>query len=421
MRMIYECLMWFELSFFCGSKLDNYFVLLNVSFVLHISLVLSRLSYFHFTDFSAEAFTGTYGINYGRLADNIPSPDKVVKLLKASKIKNVRIFDSDHSVLEAFSGSGLDLTIAVNNGLVKQMSSSEGQAAQWVKENVEAYQYSNIVGIAVGNEILSNDQELSAVLLAAVTNIYKALQKAQLSDKIMVSTSHSYGVFNNSFPPSSCVFADNVVQYMKPLLDFFTKIGSPFCLNAYPFLAFMYNPGKIDINYALFEKTTNIYDNVTGLYYDNLLDAQIDAAYAALETAGYKKMEVIITETGWASRGDGNEAAANVTNARTYNYNLRKRLAKKKGTPLRPKIPLKAYIFALFNEYQKTGATSERNFGLFKADGSTAYDIGFKGLKSSSPASSIKLFKDVRHRSGHGSYLWTLMTCATLLLLYLKP
>jgi exo-beta-1,3-glucanase (GH17 family) len=131
----------------------------------------------------------------------------------------------------------------------------------------------------------------------------------------------------------------------------------------------------------------------TDLHYDNMLDAQIDAAYAALEDAGFKKMEVIVTETGWASRGDDNEAAATVNNARTYNYNLRKRLAKKKGTPLRPKMVVKAYIFAVFNENLKPGPTSERNFGLFKPDGSISYDIGFHGLKSSSADSSLLSLK----------------------------
>lgn len=119
------------------------------------------------------------------------------------------------------------------------------------------------------------DQELSAALFGA--RLY------------MVSTSHSQAVFNNSFPPSSCVFADNVAQNMKPLLDFFSNIGSPFCLNAYPFLA----GDDIDINYALFENTKNIHDPKTGLYYDNLLDAQTDAAYSALGNAGYRKMEVV--------------------------------------------------------------------------------------------------------------------------------
>ncbi|KAK3199573.1 hypothetical protein Dsin_022988 [Dipteronia sinensis] len=104
---------------------------------------------------------------------------------------------------------------------------------------------------------------------------------------------------------------------MKPLLEFFSQTGSPFCLNAYPFLAYMGDPENIDINYSLFQSTQGISDSKTNLRYDNMLDAQIDAAYAALEDAGFKKMEVIVTETGWASRGDDNEAAATVDNART--------------------------------------------------------------------------------------------------------
>ena len=174
---------------------------------------------------------------------------------------------------------------------------------------------------------------------------------------------------------------------MHPLLDFFSPLPSPFCLTAYPFLSYTYASDTIAVNYALFQPNMGIYDQKTNLHYDNLLDAQIDAAYAALEDAGYKKMEVIITETGWASQGDQNEPAATQNNARTYNYNLRKRLAKKKGTPLRPKSVLKAYIFALFNEDQKPGATSEKNYGLYKPDMSISYDIGFPGLKSSSAVS----------------------------------
>lgn len=73
---------------------------------------------------AVEAFTGTYGINYGRIADNIPTPDKVVTLLKACKIKNVRIYDADHSVLNAFSGTGLELVVGLPNGFVKEMSTN---------------------------------------------------------------------------------------------------------------------------------------------------------------------------------------------------------------------------------------------------------------------------------------------------------
>ena len=104
---------------------------------------------------TVQAFTGTYGINYGRIADNIPSPDEVVTLLRAAKIKNVRIYDADHSVLKAFSGSGLELVVGLPNGFLKDMSTSEDHALNWVKENVQAFlPETHICGIAVGNEVL---------------------------------------------------------------------------------------------------------------------------------------------------------------------------------------------------------------------------------------------------------------------------
>ncbi|XP_023730097.1 glucan endo-1,3-beta-glucosidase 14 [Lactuca sativa] len=371
---------------------------------------------------ASKPFTGTYGINYGRIADNIPSPNEVVRLLKAAKIKNVRIYDYDHSVLDAFKGSGLDLVIGLPNGMVKDLSNNPDHALTWVKDNVQSYLPStHIVGIAVGNEVLGGgDLDLQTSLFPAIKNIYNATQKLNLDSIVQITTAHSQAVFGTSYPPSSCVFKQDVSQNMKKLLELFSQMGSPFCLNAYPFLAYMGSPDQIDINYALFNPTQGIYDEKTNLHYDNMLDAQIDAAYAALEDAGFGKMEVVVTETGWASHGDANEEAATLDNARTYNYNLRKRLAKRKGTPRRPKSMLKAYIFALFNENSKPGPTSERNFGLYKPDGSITYDIGFPPLKSSSSSSSLLSIKEIGAQSWHWSYISVLSSCVSMLFLFLR-
>ncbi|XP_022965781.1 glucan endo-1,3-beta-glucosidase 11-like [Cucurbita maxima] len=394
-------------SWFCAQSVPGFWVVFSAIASLTMAV---------------QAFTGTYGINYGRIADNIPSPDEVVSLLKAAKIKNVRIYDADHKVLNAFSGTGLELVVGLPNGFLKEMSSSEERAMNWVKENVQAFlPQTHICGIAIGNEVLGGgDLELWGALLGATKNIYKAVKKLNLDGVIQITTAHSQAVFSNSFPPSSCIFRENVVQYMKPLLEFFSEIDSPFCLNAYPFLAYMSDPENIDINYALFESTEGIFDPKTNLRYDNMLDAQIDAAYAALADAGYHKMEVIVTETGWASRGDENEAAATANNAKIFNYNLRKRLAKKKGTPFRPKNVLKAYIFATFNENLKPGPTSERNFGLFKADGTISYDIGFHGLQSSSSSSSYLSLKNHRARGLAGSLIFSLTVSVMTRLLLLR-
>ncbi|TKY64567.1 Glucan endo-1,3-beta-glucosidase 14 [Spatholobus suberectus] len=361
-----------------------------------------------------KIFIGTYGVNYGRIADNLPSPQSVVTLLKAAKIRNIRIYDADHQVLSAFKGSGIAIIIGLPNEYLTDISVGEDRAMNWIKENVQPFlPGTKIRGIAVGNEILGGtDMELWEALVPAAKNVYTALERLDLAHTIQVSSPHSEAVFANSYPPSACTFKEDVLPYMKPLLQFFSQIGTPFYINAYPFLAYKNDPQHIDINYALFKKNPGIYDAKTKLRYDNMFEAQIDAAYVALEKVGFDKMEVIVSETGWASRGDDNEAGATVKNARTYNKNLRKLLLKKKGTPYRPKMAVRAYIFALFNENLKPGPTSERNFGLFKPDGSIAYDIGFTGLVPSSATSSFLSFK------GIGSlYVMVSTSCAAFLLL----
>ncbi|KAM7471685.1 hypothetical protein LguiA_009868 [Lonicera macranthoides] len=371
---------------------------------------------------TVHAFIGTYGVNYGMLADNIPPPGSVVTLLKAAKIRNIRIYDANHDVLTAFKGSGIEIIIGMPNGLLKDISVSEDRAISWLKENVEPFvPGTSIRGIAIGNEVLAGaDQELAEALLPAAKNVYNALDQLHLADRVQVSSPHSAAVFASSYPPSAGAFKETILPLMRPLLQFFSQIGCPFYINTYPFLAYISDHEHIDIDYALFRKNKGVYDNKTRLHYDNMFEAQIDASYAALEKAGFGKMEVIISETGWASRGDDNEIGATLKNAKTYNLNLRKRLAKRKGTPYRPKIPVRAYVFALFNENLKPGPTSERNFGLFKADGSISYDIGFTGLVPSSAASSIFSTKG----DGFGgwfrsSYSLLYTTCTATLLLIL--
>lgn len=378
------------------------------------------LLFFLFTFPNVHAFTGTYGVNYGRIADNIPKPGNVALLLKANKIKNVRIYDADPEVLTAFKGSGIEIIVGLGNQYLKDISVSEDRAMDWVKENVQAFlPGTSIKGIAVGNEVLgSTDQELWEALLPAVKNVYNALDRLDLTKTVEVSSPHSEAVFQDSYPPSSCTVKETILPYMKPLLQFFSQTNSPFYINAYPFLAYISDPVTINIKYALFESNPGIYDSKTKLHYDSMFEAQIDAAYIALEKAGFGKMEVIISETGWASKGDANEVGATVNNAKTYNKNLRKLLAKKKGTPYKPKIAIRAYIFAMFNENLKPGPTSERNFGLFKADGSTAYDIGFDGLEPSSAVSSLLSLKDIGLKGWFkSSYLLIYTTSAVVLLL----
>lgn len=156
------------------------------------------------------------------------------------------------------------------------------------------------------------------------------------------------------------------------MLQFLSETKSAFMINPYPY--FIYNPTMAD--YMLFKKNKGIYDNYTKLTYYNMFDAQMDSLYSAMKAIGFADVPIVVAETGWPSAGDPDQPAATLDNAATFNWHLVKRVISGIGTPLMPKKKFETYIFALFNENQKPGPTSERNFGLFRPDFTPVYDAG---------------------------------------------
>lgn len=331
------------------------------------------------------------GINYGQIANNLPHPEAVVPLVKSIGVSRLKLYDADPRVLKAFANSGVEFVVGLGNEYLDTMRDSK-QALAWVKSNVQCYLPSTkIAYIAVGNEVLTfNDSTLSSHLLPAMENIHAALVSLNLHRQVTVTTPHNLGVLDVSYPPSAAVFRRDLSQKLSCILDFHCKVGSPFLINAYPFFAYKADPKQIPLDFVLFEGS-GILDPGSGLHYDNMFYAQIDAVHSAMEKLGYKNVGLQISETGWPSKGDSDEAGASPENARKYNGNLLKLLAEKKGSPMRPNSNFNVYVFALFNENQKPGPKSERNFGLFNPDGTPAYDLGFNatGLpKSNSGGSS---------------------------------
>ncbi|KAG9128647.1 hypothetical protein Leryth_017120, partial [Lithospermum erythrorhizon] len=310
------------------------------------------------------------GINYGRIADNLPPPEKAVLLIKSLGATRVKLYDADPTVLTAFANTNIEIIVGLGNEYLVTMQEQE-KALSWVKTNVQCHLPATKINcIAVGNEVLtSNDTSLAASLLPAMQNLYSALTILQLDRQVTVTTTHSMGILETSYPPSSGKFRQELVGSITKILDFNTKIDSPFLINAYPFLAYKSDPKQIPLNFVLFDPDNDneiINDPVTKFLYDNMLFAQIDAVHAALEKVGCNELCVQISESGWPSKGDPDEVGASSENAKKYNGNLIKLMKQKTGTPMRPNENLNIYLFALFNENLKPGPTSERNFGLFK-------------------------------------------------------
>ena len=325
------------------------------------------------------AESGSIGVNYGRIANNLPSAVKVVKLLKSHGLQRVKVYDTDPAVLRALSGSGIKVTVDLPNELLFAAAKRLSFANTWVEKNVAAYYPSTeIEAIAVGNEVFVDPHNTTSFLVPAMKNIHQALVKHNLHSAIKVSSPIALSALQNSYPSSAGSFRPELVEpVFRPMLEFLRQTGSYLMVNAYPFFAYESNSDVISLDYALFRENPGVVDSGSGYRYFNLFDAQIDAVFAAMSALKYDDIKMVVTETGWPSKGDENEIGASVANAAAYNGNLIRRILSGGGTPLRPKADLTVYLFALFNENKKNGPTSERNYGLFYPNEERVYDIPF--------------------------------------------
>ncbi|CAA2983579.1 glucan endo-1,3-beta-glucosidase 13-like [Olea europaea subsp. europaea] len=334
--------------------------------------------------------SGTIGINYGRVANNLPSPPQVVQLLKAQGLTKVKLYDTDSTVLSALSGSGISVTVALPN---EQLSSAAGSLSftdKWVQTNIIPYYPKTLIdAIAVGNEVFVDPKNTTTFLVPAMKNVYASLSKYDVASKIKVCSPVALSALQSSYPSSSGSFKSELIEpVVKPMLSFLKQTDSYLMVNAYPFFAYIANTDTISLDYAMFRDNKGVTDPKNGLVYKSLFEAQVDAVFAAMNALGFKDLKMVISETGWPSSGDENEVGSTPANAAAYNGNLVRRVLTGKGTPLRPNQPLNVYLFALFNENQKTGPTSERNYGLFYPNEKKVYDIPLtlEGLKNHQPA-----------------------------------
>ncbi|XP_037463534.1 glucan endo-1,3-beta-glucosidase 11-like isoform X2 [Triticum dicoccoides] len=299
------------------------------------------------------------GINYGQVGNNLPTPAQVVSLLSSLRVG-------------------------------KPMAANAGQAMQWATANIKPYfPATRVTGIAVGNEVFTDDDEaLKASLVPAMRNLHAALAQLGMDGYLHVSTASSLGVLANSYPPSQGAFTPECAPLMLPFLRFLAETNAPFWINAYPYFAYKADPANVSLSYALSDPYhVGAVDPYTHLQYTSMLYAQVDAVTFAAARLGYGGIPVFVSETGWPSKGDADEVGATVENARAYNRNLLVRQVGNEGTPLRPRQRLEVYLFALFNEDMKPGPTSERNYGLYQPDGRMVYNVGLAQQQTTSAAS----------------------------------
>ncbi|KAG4191684.1 hypothetical protein ERO13_A07G110400v2 [Gossypium hirsutum] len=342
------------------------------------------------------------GINYGQIANNLPSPSRVAYLLKSLNISRVKLYDADLNVLLAFSHTNVDFIIGLGNEYLPNMTDPI-KARNWLQQRVQPHlPQTRITCITMGNEVFKTyDHQLWSNLLPAMQTVYNALVDLGLDKKVTVTSAHSLDILSISFPPSAGSFRQDLGEYLHGILNFHAEVKSPFLINAYPYFAYKDNPNEVPLDYVLFQSNQGTVDPITNLKYDNMLYAQVDAVYSAIKAMGHTDIEVRISETGWPSRGDDDEAGATPENAGLYNGNLLKRIEEKQSTPAKPNVPVDIYVFALFNENLKPGPASEGNYGLYYPNGTPVYNIGVQGylpgMVYTSPSTKIGMRQSIYH------------------------
>ncbi|XP_051116486.1 glucan endo-1,3-beta-glucosidase-like [Andrographis paniculata] len=333
------------------------------------------------------------GVNYGTQGDNLPPPSDVAKFLKEKTIiDRIKIFDANPDILGAFAGTGILVAVTVPNGDIPGLADLGG-ARRWISANILPFHpRTKINYILVGNEILHwGPQNLRDNLVAAVRTLHEALRLGGVRG-VKVTTAHSLGILESSSPPSLARFRrgwDTAV--LAPLLQFHRETKTPFMVNPYPY--FGYNAGAGgNADFATLRPNKGFFDKFVRRTYGDMFDLLMDAVYMSMKRLGYGDVEIAVGETGWASQGEAFEQPkCSPENAAAYNGGLIRKYNSGRGTPLMPKRRFETYLFGLFNEDQKTGPLSEKNFGLFRSDFSPVYDVGL--LRTAAPSSARPIQK----------------------------
>lgn len=205
---------------------------------------------------------GSIGVNYGRVANNLPSAVKVVQLMKSQGVERTKVYDTDPAVLKALSNSNIKVTVDLPNEQLYMAAKKPSFAFSWVQKNVAVYHpHTQIEAIAVGNEVFVDPHNTTKFLVPAMKNIQQALVKFNLHNDIKVSSPIALSALGNSYPASAGSFRPELVEpVFKPMLQFLRQTGSYLMVNVYPFFAYESNADVISLDYALFRDNPGVVD-----------------------------------------------------------------------------------------------------------------------------------------------------------------
>ncbi|CAI5505321.1 unnamed protein product [Closterium sp. Naga37s-1] len=292
------------------------------------------------------------GVSLGLDLSSQPmDPARAVSLIKARGFSAVKLFRPDGPTFTALAGSGLEVVTAVPNDRLAEFAAGSAAALMWVDANIMPYaDKCNITEISVGNEVMGQREGANDALhslVPAMESLYSALEARKLHGRVKVTSPQDMTFLAASFPPSASDVHPSIRDEMTKLLTFLNRTGSHAVLNCYPFFAYQSAPQQLSRDLVFFKGATSGGYSDGSLFYSSMLDAMIDAAIAAFEKLGFPNIPITVGEVGWPTAGS---PVASLSDAAEFNGALIDHITSGQGTPKRPGVPIRAYVFAMFDE-----------------------------------------------------------------------
>jgi len=221
----------------------------------------------------------------------------------------------------------------------------------------------NVFCIAMGNEPALYDTYNGGNTFAdypgKLAMVYEYMATQSGWEHVTVSIPFSLSIAGPMYPVASSTFKSEYASYLSPIVSTLRSYGGPFSINLYPFFTAMDDPSLL--SYCLGDEAAG--------EYGSMLEAQYAGVGYALDALfpGHG-LELIVTETGWASYSSAFYGAT-PANAQTYIANMLSAMQ----SPTSQIYEAKIFLFELFDEELKGGGDHEQHFGVYGSDGTAKY------------------------------------------------
>ncbi|EPS59076.1 hypothetical protein M569_15731, partial [Genlisea aurea] len=332
---------------------------------------------------AAGAGGGEIGMNWGRKTSHRMLTSMVADILLQNGIRNLKIFSHEVQAMEAFSGTGISLTVTLPTaGITLTSLNSPGYSRYWLNDHARVFRNMNInvTNVHIGTDEMRHDNPTYYTTCVMALGYLQYGIKMNGHHYLSATVVHYVDMLNPLTLPSQAEFKEIYRDSVAQLLKAINGTRSRFAVSIIPFqLIIDYD---LDVEFGFMDNTSNftITDANTGLIYTNAFQFIYDSYLAAITKLGATpEIEIEVSKIGWPTDG---HPLATLSNAERFYKGILPHIKSNKGTPLKPGASIDAYILNIADENMQNiqdGGPYQRHWGIYKSNGESKFKIDLSG------------------------------------------